>query len=71
MKSTTSARARPGSGPNARLIEELAAALQGMFTASEEIAVEFIEHKRATNWGVVNDAYVLSLIHISEPTRPY
>ncbi len=40
-----------------KLENELLAALHGMFQAAEEIAVEFIEHKRATNWKVVNDAY--------------
>lgn len=39
------------------LVAELVDALRGMEKASEEIAVEFIEHKRATNWKVVNDAY--------------
>ena len=46
---------------NAHLIAaapELLDALRGMQKASEEIAVEFIEHKRATNWGIVNDAYI-------------
>ena len=37
---------------------EMLEALRGMHRASEEIAVEFIEHKRATNWGIVNDAYI-------------
>jgi len=47
--------------PNTRLIAaapDLLEALRGMEKASEEIAVEFIERKRATNWAVVNDAYV-------------
>lgn len=26
--------------------------------AMQKAAIEFIEHKRATNWGIVNDAYV-------------
>jgi len=46
---------------NAHLIAaapELLEALREMQKASEEIAVEFIEHKRATNWGLVNDAYI-------------
>lgn len=39
---------------------ELALAIVGMFNAADEIAVEFIEHKRATKWDVVNDAYCLA-----------
>lgn len=41
-----------------KMEEELLAALKGMERAAEEIAVEFIEHKRATNWKIVNEAYV-------------
>jgi hypothetical protein len=40
-----------------KLETELLTALRGMFKAAEEIAVEFIKHKRATNWKIVNDAY--------------
>lgn len=36
---------------------ELALAIVGMFEAADEIAVEFIQSKRATSWGIVNDAY--------------
>ena len=46
---------------NTRLIAaapDLLNALRGMQKAAEEIAIEFIEHKRATNWAIVNDAYV-------------
>ena len=38
--------------------DDLLAALRGMQEAAKEIAIEFIEHKRATNWKIVNDAYV-------------
>lgn len=34
------------------------AALKGMFKASDEIAAEFIQKKRATDWGIVNEAYL-------------
>ena len=39
---------------------ELLEALKQMEIAAQEIAVEFIEHERATNWKVVNDAYIAS-----------
>jgi hypothetical protein len=48
---------------NARLIAaapELLEALKQMEIAAQEIVVEFIEHKRATKWKVVNDAYIAS-----------
>ena len=32
-------------------------ALRAMFAACDEWAAEFTQHKRAMNWGVVNDAY--------------
>jgi hypothetical protein len=37
---------------------DLLEALKAMQSAAEEIAVEFIEHKRAANWGIINAAYV-------------
>jgi hypothetical protein len=40
------------------VVEAMAEALRAMQTAADEIAIEFIQHKRATNWGVVNDAYM-------------
>lgn len=40
------------------LEEELLAALKGMERAAQEIAIEFIEHRRAANWKIINDAYV-------------
>ncbi len=42
----------------ASLLRQLLDALKGMQAASEEIAVEFIYNKRATNWKIINDAYV-------------
>jgi len=39
-------------------IRELTKALRAMFKAADEIAIEFIQKKRATNWLVVNEAYL-------------
>jgi hypothetical protein len=47
-------------------IEELTKALKGMFQASDEIAAEFIAHKRATNWLVVNEAYLQGKIALTQ-----
>lgn len=41
-----------------RLKNQMLAALKGMFKASDEIAAEFIQKKRATDWGIVNEAYL-------------
>ena len=38
-------------------LDEALEAIRGLFKASDEIAVEFIQNKRATNWAVVNEAY--------------
>ena len=38
--------------------DEMLAALEGMFKAADEIAIEFIENKRAADWGVINRAYM-------------
>jgi len=40
------------------LKNEMLEALEGMFKASNEISAEFIQNRRATNWGIVNDAYL-------------
>ena len=45
-------------GINPEAVPDLVGALKEMFKASDEIAIEFIQKKRATNWGVVNQAYV-------------
>jgi hypothetical protein len=52
---------RPWCDADAHLIAaspDLLDALKQMQVAAEEIAIEFIEHKRATNWKLVNDAHV-------------
>ncbi len=46
------------------IMVELLVALEGMEIAIEEIAVEFIEHRRATNWRTVNDAYIAAALAI-------
>ena len=38
--------------------KQLAEALKAMQKAVDEIAEEFILHRRAANWGIINDAYV-------------
>jgi hypothetical protein len=58
MRDTTTDLVRKHKSRLADAAPDLLEALRGMQTASEEIAIEFIEHKRATNWKIVNDAYV-------------
>lgn len=42
------------------LEKELLEALHGMFDAANEIAKEFIHHRRAADWGIVNKAYMVA-----------
>ena len=49
---------QPGEPSAASLVTEMLEALELMQVAAAEIAAEFIAHKHATKWAIVNDAYV-------------
>lgn len=40
------------------LERELVDAVEGMFEANEEICAEFMHHKRAANWGLINEKWM-------------
>ena len=48
-------------------IEALRSALQAMFRAADEVAAEFIQNKRAANWGMINDAYLEANMALQQP----
>lgn len=37
---------------------EMRDAIRGLLKASDEVAAEFIQRKRAANWGIINKAYL-------------
>jgi hypothetical protein len=47
-------------------IEELTAGLKAMFRAQEEIAQEFIAHKRAADWLIINEANLKAKIALTQ-----
>ena len=44
---------------------------KGLYLTLEESPKSIIENMKTFSWGKEFELYVLSLIHISEPTRPY
>ncbi len=41
-------------------LESAHKAIRGLWSVTDEYAAEFINHKRAVNWGVVNEAFLLA-----------
>jgi hypothetical protein len=52
--------------PLCKAAPEMLAALKDMFKATDEIAAEFIQNKRAANWKIINDAYVRAELAIAK-----